>query len=51
MDKKQEFEAVCARCGSTDVKRDKEQEHPGVGTCGNCGYWYITDRPKPTPTK
>jgi hypothetical protein len=35
--------AVCSTCGSRDVERDRDQEHPGVGICRSCGPCYITD--------
>lgn len=35
--------AVCTRCGSSDVARDKDHEHPGVGICPQCVPTYIDD--------
>lgn len=36
--------AFCTKCKGTNVKRDREQEHPGVGACSDCGDTYIDDR-------
>lgn len=37
--------AICATCGSTNVKRDENVNHPGIGDCAHCGRCYIEDRP------
>jgi hypothetical protein len=37
------MKAFCTKCGGYDVKRDAEQEHPGVGNCAKCGPTYIDD--------
>jgi hypothetical protein len=39
--------AVCSKCRSRNVERDREQEHPGVGVCHDCGHPYITDEEVP----
>lgn len=41
------LQAYCTRCGGVEVTVDREQEHPGVGTCKACGPGiYIDDRPR-----
>lgn len=37
---------VCCTCRGSNVERDKEQEHPGVGSCQDCNKeCYIDDVP------